>query len=579
MNPKKTLVAIGVILFTVLVMIVLIIFPEDSQLESTIEPPVFSPQTLALLEGAADDELLLAFSSTEPFIRGQGLKDIEIMASNPNAVIYYTLDGSTPTTESNVFYRRLQIGSTRATAYGRAIVLRAIAVYGDKVSQPITQTYFLAPRVDNRFDTLIFSISTNPDYLFCHYNGIFVPGIIREEFIRDNPGHNVIPPDPANFNLRGREAERPAYIEVFSPDGERVFSQGAGIRTHGGWSRAQEQKSIRIIARQEYSPGYGQFHFDFFPWEVAHDGSPITRYDTLVLRNGGNDRYHGVFRHELGSILARNAGFTAVSPVRPAAVFVNGEYYGFAWLQVRFNAQYIQNLFNTPTRNIDVVGMGEWWHDTEDTRIINDLEHKNSFAYKDLLDDDTFAEFESLVDIDNMLFYYAFQIFMGNEDWPHNNLRRWRYTGPQLGLTQETDGRWRYILFDLDWTLGLYGDDYTKPTFYRVLVRDDLRSPLLANVLSRPDMQERFTGIMQHISDNVVNEQTVTETLDYLWSISRNEFTHALSAGKYPYWFTTGFAEYNHRNMVNFARYRYRQIFADMDAFFKSYEGEAYADY
>jgi len=568
MNPKKALIATGVILFTALVIAFVVFFSENSQHQSAIDLANFSPEALALLADAADDELILVFSSTEPFIREQGETYVYMLASNPNAIIYYTLDGSAPTVESNVFYNPLQLDSYRPPVYGRGVVLRAMAVYGDKVSEPITQTYLFAPRLDSRFDTLIFSISTNPDYLFCHYNGIFVPGIIREEFIRDNPGHNVIPPDPANFNLRGREAERPAYIEVFSPDGERVFSQAAGIRTHGGWSRAQDQKSIRMIARQEYSSGYGQFHFDFFPWETAHDGSPITRYDTLILRNGGNDRYHGVFRHELGSILAKNAGFTAVSPARPAAVFVNGEYYGFAWLQVRFNPQYIQSLFNTPTRNIDVVGMGERWHVTDDTRIIDDLDHKNSFAYKNLLDDDIFAEFESIVDVDNMLFYYAFQIFMGNEDWPHNNLRRWRYTGPELGLTPETDGRWRYILFDLDWTLGLYGDDYTKPTFYRVLVSDELRSPLLANILSRPDMQERFIDIMQHISDNVANEHTVTETLNYLFSVSRNEFTHALTAGKYPYWVTTGFAEYNHRNMIRFARYRYRQIFADMDAFF-----------
>ena len=526
----------------------------------------FTPQTLAALSDGPTGELTLAFSQTEAFLSGP--TSIDIMASYPNAVIYYTLDGSAPTTDSNVFDGPLQIGASRATAYGQATVLRAKAVYGEQVSQVLTQTYFLIPQVAARFDTLIFSISTNPDYLFDHYQGIFVPGIIREEFIRDNPGREVIPPDPANFNLRGREAERPGYMEVFSPEGERLFSQGTGIRTHGGWSRAQEQKSIRLIARRDYSPNYGQFHFDFFPWEFASDGSPIDRYDTLILRNGGNDRYHGLFRHELGSMLARNAGFVAVSPARPAAVFLNGEYYGFAWLQVRFNDQYLQQLFNTPTRNFDIVGMGEWWIDTEDARIRQDLDYKNSFAHQNLLDDSVFAEFESLVDIDNLLFYYAFQIFMGNEDWPHNNLRRWRYTGPELGLTPETDGRWRYIIFDLDWTLGLYGDDYTKPTFNRVLTGDEPRSPLLANILTRPDMQDRFTQIMHYISEHVVNERTVTEGIAYLLSASQNEVSHAIAAGKYPDWFTMGFATYNHENMIRFAQNRHLQIFADMAAYF-----------
>jgi len=563
MTKNKPLLIACTILIIAVVTASIIFFQDGNSPQAVTEPQPFSPEVVAALAEASDNELILAFSETEHFHTGAVV--VDMIASNPNARIYYTTDGTSPTIASPLFTHPLRLQPMGATS---GTVLKAIAVYGDQVSQPLTQTFFMGQNIATRFDTLIFSISTNPDYLFCHYNGIFVPGIIREEFIRDNPGHYVIPPDPANFNLRGREAERSAYMEVFSPDGERIFTQAAGIRTHGGWSRAHEQKSIRIIARREYSPGDGQFHFDFFPWEMAHDGSPITRYDTLILRNGGNDRYHGIFRHELGSILAKNAGFTAVSPARPAAVFVNGEYYGFAWLQVRFNPQYIENLFNTPTRNIDIVGMGEWWHDTDDMRIRNDLYHKNSFAYENLLDDDIFAAFEALVDIDNMLFYYAFQIFMGNEDWPHNNLRRWRYTGPELGLTPETDGRWRYIIFDLDWTLGLYGDDYTKPTFHNVLASDDPRSPLLANVLTRPDMQERFAGIMHHIAENVVNEQTVTDTLNYLLSISINEYTYAINAGKYPYWFTMNFAEYNHRNMIHFAKYRYRQIFADMYAFF-----------
>jgi len=574
MIKNKAVLVCCTILLIAIIATVSINFGDDTPTQpieevflGTLPVEPFTSETMAILAAdEADGKLTLAFSTTETF--HTDVLAIDIVASNPNARIYYTTDGSAPTVNSRLFTG--PVSFVIHTGVTRGVVLRAIAVYDNQVSEPLTKSFFVGREVDTRFDTLIFSVSTNPEYLFCHYNGIFVEGIIREEYIRNNPGHHIRPPSPANFNLRGREAERPVYIEVFSPDGERLFTQAAGLRTHGGWSRAQTHKSMRLIARREYSPDYGQFHFDFFPLEFAHDGTPIDRYDILILRNGGNDRYHGIFRHELGSILARNAGFTAVSPVRPVSVFLNGEYYGLKWLQVRFNEQYMQRLFNTPTRNFDILGISEWRFDTDDERILYDLRHKNSFSFKDLNDDDIFAEFESLVDIDNLLFYYAFQIFMGAEDWPHNNLRRWRYTGPELGLTPETDGRWRYIFFDLDWTLGLYGDDYTKPTFYRVLVMQDHRSPLLRNILTRQDMQERFTEIMHHISDNVVNEETVTETLHYLRSASRNEFTNAFYARMFPNWVTMDFIDYNHQNIINFARNRHRQIFADMEAFFNS---------
>lgn len=507
--------------------------------------------------------LTLDFSTREPF-HTRALS-IDITASHPGATIFYTTDGSWPTTESRVFNNTLSFNPRGGT---RSEVVRAKAVYNGQVSETITQTYFIGQQINHRFDTLIFSISADPEGLFSHETGIFVPGILREEFVRANPGRNIIPTDPANFNIRGMEGERHAYVEVFDQAGERIFTQAAGIRVHGGWSRAEPQKSIRVIARHMYSPGDGQFHFDFFPWEMASDGSPIFRYDTLILRNGGNDRAHGMLRHEVGSILARNGGFTAVSPVRPVAVFVNGAYYGFAWLQVRFNEQYIENLFNTPTRNIDVVGMGENWFDTDDAQIIADLHYKNSYAHKDLLDDDIFADLNAIVDIENLMFYYAFQIYLGNNDWPHNNMRRWRYTGPELGLTPETDGRWRYIIFDLDQTFGLFGTDYTNPTFYRVIASQNPASPLLRNILTRPDMAAQFIQIMEYIAHEVVTLENVTQVVNYLVATGGNEMQQAITHGLYPSWFNFGFAQYHHQQIIDFANHRPRQIFADMNAFF-----------
>jgi len=515
---------------------------------------------------AEADSLYLTFSETEVFHSGDIV--VAITASNPDAVIFYTTDGSLPTVSSRVYS-----SPVRLAAGGRqgANVLRAIAVYGDYSTPALTKTYFQGQ--NRRFqNVLVFSLSTDPDYLFCHHNGILVPGIIRENFIRENPGHNVIPTDPANFNIRGRDGERPIYVEVISDSGERLFSQAAGVRAHGRWSRAYDQRSLRLIARREYSPHSGQFRFDFFPWETAYDGTEIDRYDTLILRNSANDRAHGMLRNEVGSLLLANAGFTAVTPVRPAAVYINGRYYGFAWLQVRFNEQYLQHLFNAPSRNFDIVGIGEAVFETDDPQLIAELYAKSEFANKNLRDNDIFSQLEAIVDIDNLLFYYAFQIFMGQEDWPHNNLRRWRYTG-ETAESGYLDGRWRYLFFDLDWTLGLYGDTYRKPTFDRVLVADrsfrwfdtdDARSPLLAAILRRPDMAQRFTAIMCHISKNIVNERTVTEAINYLFGQSRHEIEHSISAGKYHHWFTLHRAVENHEAMISFARNRHVQIYGDL---------------
>jgi len=125
------------------------------------------------------------------------------------------------------------------------------------------------------------------------------------------------------------------------------------------------------------------------------------------------------------------------------------------------STQYLEDAFNAPTREFDIISGGEQrfniGHRDIDENAIADLEFKNSFTYKNFNDDNVFAEFETIVDINDLLLYYAFQIYWNNCDWPDNNLRRWRYTGEQTPyLAQELDGRWRYAVFDLDFGLGRY---------------------------------------------------------------------------------------------------------------------------
>lgn len=513
----------------------------------------------------AAPEITLAFSETGHFF--DETIYVTITASNPDAQIFYTLDGSPPTANSRRHNAPVRFNSgSRITAH----TLRAVAVYGVETSRVFTHTYFLGRDVHSRFDTLVFSIVSDPAGLFNYDTGILVPGRIRSDFIRANPGRNIIPPDPANFNMRGEYWERPISFEAFE-NGERVLVQDAGMRVHGGWSRGVEQKSLRIIARREYSPEAGRFHFPFFPGDYALDGfnTPITRYDTLILRNGGNDRYHGMLRNEVGSVIARRAGFHTVTPVRPAAVFLNGEYYGFVWVQVRMNDQYLEDLHGAPDREFDNIGGAERAFDTDDRAVLADLYAKREFETRDLRDDRIFAEFKAIVDVENLLWYYAFQIFMGNHDWPHNNLRRWRYIGEQIpGLPPELDGRWRYTMFDLDWILGLYGDNYRKPTFRNVVQGTDYRhSPILVNLLTRYDMSDMFAMMLNDIAANVVTADIVQATIDELLAAAGNEMRHSIAAGKYPNWFTWGFAEENHRGMVEFARNRHRYIFQNVSTY------------
>jgi len=514
---------------------------------------------------AKKPRLTLSFSETGHFYDEH--IEVSIAASIPESEIYYTTDGSEPTSESERYLHPLTFSAFKNPT---AVVLKAVSVYGGQISKTLTHTYFLGTDIHERFDTLVFSLSTNEEYLYDYDTGIFVEGHLRDEYIAANPGRGIEPPAPANFNIRGMEGERPVYVEVFTPNGERVVAQAAGVRVSGGWSRATEQKSMRLIARNLYEPNVGKFHYNFFPDETVEYayGQNLRKFDTLVLRNGANDRDFGMLRNEVASKLAKDAGFRVVSPYRAASVFLNGEYYGFAWLQAGLNEQYLQDLYNAPTKDFDIVGDGDSWYNTEDSELKEALISLNEYAKKDLTDDKIFAELEAILDIDNMLLYYAYETYMDNNDWPHNNLKRWRYTGPLaegLEFSPELDGRWRFIMYDLDWTLGLYDTSPASNTFKRVLSNG---SPLLAAMLKRPELLNKFVTYVCAVSELVVTEENVKNTIADLFGEAESEIDRAFAARKYSGWTSKDYVLKNHANMVNYVVSRRDLVFSYLESQF-----------
>ena len=97
---------------------------------------------------------------------------------------------------------------------------------------------------------------------------------------------------------------------------------------YGGWSRASEQKSLKIFVRRSYDEVNNKLRYEFFPdkQSACGDGTVIGAYKRLVLRNAGNDNGFGFIRDELFHTLAGQAGFRDYEAVRPAALFINGDY-------------------------------------------------------------------------------------------------------------------------------------------------------------------------------------------------------------------------------------------------------------
>ena len=52
-----------------------------------------------------------------------------------------------------------------------------------------------------------------------------------------------------------------------------------------------------------------------------------------------------------------------------------------------------------------------------------------------MTDDAVYKKLCEVIDVENYISYYALQIFIGNEDWPHNNYKVYRYYAAEGRIT------------------------------------------------------------------------------------------------------------------------------------------------
>lgn len=493
--------------------------------------------------------------------------------------IWFTTDGSDPGNGVGELYSQpIEINSTTEV---RASTIKAAAVSADGTVGSIhTVSYVVGQDVNERFgsETLIFVLSTDPYNLYDYEYGIAVPGKIYDDYVAEHPGEEIPYTAPGNYFQTGREWERPIYVEVFESDGEKVIDQAAGVRLSGGYSRVPDQKSLRLIARKDYDPDNGKFKYAFFPGEENADGVPVTEYDRLVLRNGANDREFAGVRDELSQKLAQDYGYPVTQHTTPAAVFLNGEYYGFAWLHENFNEDYLATQFGGNKENYEIVSNTEY-ADEGSERALADYAKVLEYYDRDLTDDKVFGEFCDLVDIDNLMQYYCMQIFISNKDWPGNNYKAFRYY-PSEGEEAEgfRDGRWRFMFFDAEFAWSLYGENPRLNTLKDLLEGTHMsgESKAMIALMKREDMRQKYAAIMSDLTAYAFEENHINETLDELCEKSDAEQMYALEHGYTSDWANPGTFADSREQIRKFAKVRKRVVFGDMRKLFE-WSGEEYS--
>ena len=427
-----------------------------------------------------------------------------VVQSQKEGYVTYTMDGTEPTEKSTQYEAPLVLESTEDVS-PNIYSVRAKAWYTDGTSsETYVHTYFVGQQVAERYSTVVFFINGNPDELTEGPDGILYG---------------------ENYEQRGRESERVVSIEALTAEGDLLFSQYAGVRVFGGSSREHAIKSLKLFARKEYQEGKGTFETTLFGSMTADGKEPIEKYDKLVLRNGGDDFQAAFMRDEVAHRLAEQAGFATYEAVVPAVAYINGEYYGFYWLHESYCDKYFQYR-NGKSKGEYVVIEGTEKNkflsgdEMEDAAVNEFNQLYKTYSNADLTDEKTYEQLCAVLDVENYIEYMAFNMYVSNYDWPHGNYRCFRYyadEGEAYG-EGEKDGRWRFLLHDMDIGFGTYtsaANAAERDDIRAVLTKSDKRyAPLLAALLKREDCKQFFLDTMVRFRDGVMTYENICDVVD-----------------------------------------------------------------
>lgn len=387
-------------------------------------------------------------------------QSVAIVSPDPNVDIYYTTDGSEPTTGSILYSGAINIATTT--------VLRAKA----------------------------FSTVANIPPSFIETNTYFI-----------NENHSIpvisICGDEILTLLNGTQNEPIGALEFFDRSGIMQAEVTGEFNKHGNDSWAYDQRGVDFISRDQHGYNHAITHQLF----VHKDRDEFQR---IILKAGASDNYPfenggAHIRDPYVQMLSQLGNLKLDERTYDACVlYVNGQYWGVYETREKVDdndftdyyynqdekykdsPEYVQFLktwggtweeFGAPNAQND-------WNALLNFITTNDMAIPANFDYVDSL-----YNWKSLVD------YFCLNSYIVNKDWLNWNTAWWR------GLDPAGDKKkWRYTLWDMDAVFGHYVN-YTD-------IPDTSPNADPCDAENLPDPGgEGHTVIMQELMSNPTFEQ------------------------------------------------------------------------
>ena len=308
-----------------------------------------------------------------------------------SGTIYYTLDGSRPTDQSQVYTAPIVIDGMTT--------IRTFCAEEGRSSAFAEYTYL----VGVQHDLPVVHVAIPQDCLTGDQ------GVINNTY--------------DNYEYEG--------VITLIEDGEEKFSVPVGFRLHGNDSRRGAKQNFQLRFRSEY--GASKLQYPVF------DDRDIQEYDSLLLKGGSEDYQYCMMRDELLTGIAGTNTYLYTQAMKPVVLYLGGQYWGVYYLRERFSDEYVASHMNVSAESVDLLKYGDvvvQSGDNEDFLALRQFVCENDMSLPE-----NYAYLESQICVESLVDWYICRSFAADRDV--RNIRRCR--------SSEGDGKWYWMYFDLDW--------------------------------------------------------------------------------------------------------------------------------
>ena len=454
-----------------------------------------------------------SFSQTSGYFSGPF--DLTLSSTDPNALIYYTTDGSKPDNSANLYTGPFNISSTS--------VIKAVA-YSTNGSVPPSFIDYHTFFINDTHTIPILSVS-----------GDSVAILIEDGLQTIGSWWNGVPHEPQGT------------IEWFDKNGV-LLDKGTGeFNKHGNDSWAYDQRGFDYVMRD-------QFGYNHALQDKVFDTKNRDKFQRVIVKAAANDNYPFSFGGSGAHI--RDAYIQHLSQLadlrlderstKSCILYLNGQYWGVYEMREKVDDHDFTDYYYDQDKN-NLQFLKTWggtWIEYGGPQAQTDWDNlKNFITTNSMANQTNYQTVKSQYNTGSIIDYFLLNSYVVCGDWLNWNTAWWR------GMdTAGEKKKWRYTLWDMDNTFD-HGTNYTGvPTMSVNADPCDPSSlsdpggqghvPIWNELLNNSDFFDDYLNRWQDLANGYLSCDTMISILDSMIAVIDPEMPRQIAkwGGTYTEW-------------------------------------------